>query len=219
MTKMSLKVSLPSIILLPCLVLLSCKSTSSILVHPDAAELNCRAPDVFDVRLETSKGGNLPENFPLLDCIVRAAVADHPRREDLSNADSRIQFGGAPVELTISEVSERSLRIQLSALDETAHSRKALPSDALVPLPATEKLRVRELSREQRLRVGQLRVTIKPRPLTINVRRANGKLVQELVFDGGGRTNSISLRTNPEPSGSSPGSIDHCLFKSSKVRG
>jgi peptidyl-prolyl cis-trans isomerase A (cyclophilin A) len=43
-------------IVLPCLVLLSCESSSSLLLHPDAAELNRRAPDVFDVRMETSKG-------------------------------------------------------------------------------------------------------------------------------------------------------------------
>jgi len=32
------------------------ESTPSLLLHPDAAELNRRAPNVFDVRLETSKG-------------------------------------------------------------------------------------------------------------------------------------------------------------------
>jgi alpha-glucosidase (family GH31 glycosyl hydrolase) len=104
-------------------------------------------------------------------------------------------YGDIPVELTISQVSERALRIELSALDEQGHARKASPPAALVPFPVTEKLRVRELSREKRLRVGQLRVTIKPQPLTINVRRADGKLVQELTFDEGNGTNSISFQT------------------------
>jgi len=56
MRKMFLKNFLPPIVLLSCLLLLSCKPPSSLLVHPDAAEPNLRAPDVFDVRLETSKG-------------------------------------------------------------------------------------------------------------------------------------------------------------------
>jgi len=143
------------------------------------------------------EGGNpyLQENFPRLDSIFRATVIDQPRGEQPSTANSHVQFGGVPVELTISQVSERALRIELAALDEQGHSRKATPSDALVPIPQTEKLRVRELSREQRLRVGQLRVTIKPHPLTITVLRADGTLVQELAFDEGERTNSVSFRT------------------------
>jgi alpha-glucosidase (family GH31 glycosyl hydrolase) len=106
-----------------------------------------------------------------------------------------LMYGGVPAELTISQVSERALRIELSALDEQGHPRKTSPSDALVPFPLTEKLRVRELSRGKRIRVGQLRVTIKPQPLTISVRRADGKLVQELTFDESNSTNSISFQT------------------------
>ena len=56
MTRIFSKIILVSLIFLPCLVLLSCRSTSPLLVHPDAAETNRRAPDVFDVCLETSKG-------------------------------------------------------------------------------------------------------------------------------------------------------------------
>lgn len=56
MTKSFFKIVLPSIVL-PCLVLLSCESTPTLLLRPDAAELNRRAPDVFDVRMETSGGG------------------------------------------------------------------------------------------------------------------------------------------------------------------
>jgi len=137
----------------------------------------------------------LQEQFPRLDSIVRATVVDQPRGEHVATADSRLQFGGAPVELTISQVSERTLRIGLSALDERGHSPKPPLSDGLVSFPATEKLRVRELFRERRLRVGQLRVTLQAQPLTINVRRADGTLVQELVFGDGGRTNSILFRT------------------------
>src|SRR5512146_38783 len=50
-----------SIALLTCLALLACQPTSSLLVHPEAAQLNLRAPDIFNARLETSKGEILVE--------------------------------------------------------------------------------------------------------------------------------------------------------------
>ena len=45
-----------ALMVLPCLFQLSCTSTSSLLLRPDAAAMNRRAPDVFDVRMETTKG-------------------------------------------------------------------------------------------------------------------------------------------------------------------
>jgi cyclophilin family peptidyl-prolyl cis-trans isomerase len=41
---------------LPCLFQLSCQSTSSLLLRPDAARMNRRAPDAFEERMETTKG-------------------------------------------------------------------------------------------------------------------------------------------------------------------
>lgn len=96
--KICFKIILLPVILLSCLALLSCRSDSALLLHPAAPELNRRAPDVFDVSLETSKG--------------KITVVDEQRRETFSNTGSRIQFGGAPVDLIISEVSEpTTLRI------------------------------------------------------------------------------------------------------------
>src|SRR5262249_25650598 len=137
----------------------------------------------------------LQDNFPLLDGITRATIVESQRPDHLLKADARIQFGGTPVELAISEVSQQSLRIELSSLAEQGHGRKPSPSGALVPFLQTEKLRVRELSRERRLSVGQLRVTVRPHPLSINVCRADGKLVQELIFGEDNQTNLILFRT------------------------
>src|ERR1017187_3591872 len=60
--KSSFKIILPSIVL-SSLVLLSCKSVNppqvsaaSLLLDPAAPAMSSRAPDLFDVRLETSKG-------------------------------------------------------------------------------------------------------------------------------------------------------------------
>jgi alpha-glucosidase (family GH31 glycosyl hydrolase) len=100
-----------------------------------------------------------------------------------------IQSGSAPSELVISEVSERMVRIELAPLDEQGRPRAGTLSTVLVPFPVVEKLRRRELTSEKEIRAGKLRVTIKPQPLAFTIRRADGKLVQELIFDDG--TNSV----------------------------
>ena len=112
-----------------------------------------------------------------------------------TEASGIIRFNGSPAGLVISEVSERTLRIELSPLDEQGRPRPAIPSSVLVPFAVKEKLRARELTREKQIRVGQLRVSVKAPPLTISIRR-DGKLVQELVFDDAASTNAgVSFRT------------------------
>ncbi len=100
-------------------------------------------------------------------------------------AAEAIHFAGHDAELKVSEISERTLRIQLSPLDASGKPVSAPPSTVLVPFPSTEKFHARELAGEKQLRVGKLRVTLKSQPLTVEVRRGDGKLVQELVFDDG----------------------------------
>ncbi|HTL17662.1 MAG TPA: TIM-barrel domain-containing protein, partial [Patescibacteria group bacterium] len=134
----------------------------------------------------------LKENFPRLDFIRRATVLEKPAGEGLSNANSSIQFDRTAVQLAISQVSDRALRIGLCPLNDERETFSQ--SDALVPFSQTEKLRARELSGNRQLRVGQLLVRIKPHPLSIAVQRADGTLVQELVFSEDGSTNSISFR-------------------------
>jgi alpha-glucosidase/alpha-D-xyloside xylohydrolase len=109
--------------------------------------------------------------------------------------ETPIRFGGAPAELAISEVSERTVRVELSRLDEQGRPQAAVPSTVLVPFPTVAKLRARELAADAQLRVGRLRVALRPQPLTVTVRRVDGTLVQELIFDQTAATNSISFRT------------------------
>src|SRR5207247_3719444 len=78
-----------------------------------------------------------------------------------------IRFAGQNTELAISEVSERTVRVELSPLDDQDKPRPAMPSSVLVPFPMIGKLRVRELSGEKELGVGQLRVRVKAQPLTV----------------------------------------------------
>ena len=100
-----------------------------------------------------------------------------------------IQFAGRPAELVLSEVSERTVRIELSALDDHGKPVAATPSTVLVPFPTSEKLRVREMSEEKEVRVGKLRVRVKT-PLIVSIRRDSGKLLQELVFEPAAATNA-----------------------------
>ncbi len=115
---------------------------------------------------------------------------------DAAEAHATIRFAGAPVELSVSEVSERTVRVELFALDEQGKPRPTTPSTVLVPFPTTEKLRVRELPGERELRVGFLRVLIKPQPLIVSLRRDDGRLVQELTLDSAPATNAgVSFHT------------------------
>jgi len=101
-----------------------------------------------------------------------------------------IRFAGQNAELVLSEISARTLRIELFALDEQGRSRPPAPSTVLVPFPSTDKLRARQMTGAKELRSGRLRVTVKTQPLTVTVRRQDGKLVQELTFDDTAATNA-----------------------------
>ncbi len=107
-----------------------------------------------------------------------------------------IQFQGVPVELTVSEVSDKTARIQLCPLDEHGNPVKTTPSPTLAAFEVKEKFHTRELSSEKDIRVGDLRLIVKSNPLTIAVRRANGTLVQELLFGPADDTNVISFHTD-----------------------
>ena len=63
-----------------------------------------------------------------------------------SQSAKRIEFGGVPDELTISEVSDHTVRVALTPLDETGKPRPERPTYGFVDFPKTEKLRLRELS-------------------------------------------------------------------------
>ncbi len=69
----------------------------------------------------------------------------------VTKADSRIQFGGVPVELTISQVSAQTLRVELSPLDAKGQPKAEPPSSVFVPFSSTEKLRVARTGRRKEI--------------------------------------------------------------------
>src|SRR6266571_4188086 len=101
-----------------------------------------------------------------------------------------VRFAGQNAELVLSEVSERTLRVEMFPFDEQGRSRPPTPSTVLVPFPSTETLRALQMTGAKELRAGRLRVTVKTQPLTVTVRRQDGKLVQELAFDDTAATNA-----------------------------
>lgn len=108
-------------------------------------------------------------------------------------SSSVIRFAGQDSELVICEVSERTVRIQLSPLSED----KPSPSTVLVPFDCNEKVRIRAIDRQKEIRAGKLRLVIEPQPLAITVRRPDGALVQKLIFDDYAATNAgVSFKTD-----------------------
>src|SRR6266542_6940972 len=71
-----------------------------------------------------------------------------------------VRFAGQNAELVLSEVSERTLRVELFPFDEQGRSRPPQRSTVLVPFPSTEKLRARQMTGVKELRAGRLRVTV-----------------------------------------------------------
>ncbi len=107
--------------------------------------------------------------------LAGAAVAASP-------ASVPIRFAGHDMELTISEVSARTVRLQLLAFDPQGRPHPTPASDTLVPFPQIEKLRAREIEGTKELSVGELRVAVVLKPLTVTVRRGDGTLVQTVSF-------------------------------------
>ncbi|HEX7578351.1 MAG TPA: hypothetical protein VF430_09975, partial [Verrucomicrobiae bacterium] len=111
-----------------------------------------------------------------------------------ADTNSTFVWGGAPCEISIGEVSDRTARLVVAPLDERGRPLPVLPSAAFVAFPTTEKFRGRNLAGSREIRAGKMRITVKAQPLTISVRRPDGSLVQELVLDDG-TNGTVSFHT------------------------
>jgi alpha-glucosidase/alpha-D-xyloside xylohydrolase len=112
-----------------------------------------------------------------------------------SQAAESLRLAGGSAELSIQEISERTIRIELAPLDEGGTPRAEVPSSDLVPFPLKEKLRLRELGLSKEIRASKLRIRVDPDPLTISIRRTDGSPVQTLTFET--RTNTaLTFRTD-----------------------
>ncbi|HJZ53394.1 MAG TPA: TIM-barrel domain-containing protein [Gemmataceae bacterium] len=111
-----------------------------------------------------------------------------------STATARpLRHGDAPAELAVGVVSERTVRIALSPLDEDGKPRPGPASTVLVESKPETKLRVCELAGAKEVEAGKLRVRVSPDPLTITVRGPGDAIVQELVVSEADA--SVTFRT------------------------
>jgi alpha-glucosidase/alpha-D-xyloside xylohydrolase len=110
-------------------------------------------------------------------------------------AAAPIEINRTPVELTVAQVGDRTVRLTIAPLDEQGRPRPQPDSTVLAPFESVERLRVRELADAREVQAGRLRVQILPGPpLTVTVRRADDdRVVQELTIDE--NDGSIRFRT------------------------
>jgi alpha-glucosidase/alpha-D-xyloside xylohydrolase len=101
-----------------------------------------------------------------------------------SGAPLTLRYRGSDVELSVGEISERTIKVVLSPLDESGQPRSEPPSAATVEPNVQWKLRRRTLDDKETVAIGKLIVEVKSDPLSIEIRRSNGNIVQTLTFDG-----------------------------------
>jgi len=121
--------------------------------------------------------------------LLLAGLVCAPQLCAKADTNSIIVWGGAPCEISIAEVSDKTAQLVIAPLDEQGKPIQIPSTAAFVTFPTTEKFRARDLADSREIRVGKMRIIIKSQPLTISVRRADGSLVQEFVLDNA--TNGI----------------------------
>jgi alpha-glucosidase/alpha-D-xyloside xylohydrolase len=107
---------------------------------------------------------------------IESAAAVQPQRP--------IVVGGRSMQLDIRAAGDHSLRVTLQPIDAVILP----PNPALAERPdARPAISTREIAAPLRAAVGQLRVEVRPQPLTVVVTTAAGAPVQELTFEDSGR--------------------------------
>jgi alpha-glucosidase/alpha-D-xyloside xylohydrolase len=105
-----------------------------------------------------------------------------------------ITAAGQPAQLDIRAAGEHSVRVTLKPVglegplpDNPALAKRRYPAPAIS---------VREVSKPVLGNVGDLRIEVRPAPLSVTVRNARGTLVQEIVFEPDG---TLSFRLDEYP--------------------
>lgn len=94
-----------------------------------------------------------------------------------------IRWRAADCQLTISQVSDRTLHISVAPRVE-GEPIAAPPSAVVVDLDEQVQFSESTIPDTSELEIGDLRLEIHNQPLSIAIRRASGELVQKLTFDG-----------------------------------
>ncbi|HEY9449786.1 MAG TPA: hypothetical protein VIQ60_08525, partial [Gemmatimonadaceae bacterium] len=98
----------------------------------------------------------------------------------------QITRGGEPAQLDIRPAADHAIRVTLKPLsfEEELPFTPSLAADRSYPDPV---ISLREMSGPVEQTIGNLRVIIHTRPLSVEVRNAAGHRVQKLVFEDSGK--------------------------------
>ena len=102
-----------------------------------------------------------------------------------SGSAVQITRAGQPAQLDIRPAAEHSIRVTLAPVSYEGEL-PFTPSLAANRTPADPVLSLREVGDPVERTVGNLRVTVRARPLTIEVRDSAGIPIQKLIFDDSG---------------------------------
>lgn len=126
--------------------------------------------------------------FLVLASVVALGGAD-------SSLAAQLTRGGEPARLDVRQAGEHSVRVTFKPLgfEPDFPFSPTLDADRAYPDPV---ISLREIDAPVEQRVGNLSVTVRPDPLTIDVRNAAGERVQNLVFAEDG---SVSFVVGDQP--------------------
>lgn len=112
----------------------------------------------------------------------------------LNTGAAPVRYAGRNAELTVARVSSRTIEVRLAPLDQNGEPVTAPASTVLLSFPREVVWRGRELSAPTELTVAGLQIHLEPSPLTLEVRRADGRIVQRLVWNEA--DGALSFRTD-----------------------
>lgn len=129
--------------------------------------------------------------FLLITCVLAAGTVS-------VEAQDSIVLAGRPAELSVTPVSDYTLRITFRPVGEAPEAVPVSDGRVLVADDWGEPiLQLTELQGERTLSHGHLRITVRPSPLSIDIQTAGGEPVQHLVF--GEETGSVAFRIGAGP--------------------
>ena len=107
----------------------------------------------------------------------------------------QITRGGEPAQLDIRPAAEHSIRVTLEPLSYKGELpfTPSLAADRTAPDPV---ISLREISEPVEQTIGNLKVTVRANPLSVEVRNAAGDPIQKLVFEDSGKV-SFDIGNSP----------------------
>jgi len=146
-----------------------------------------------------SDWGRKTSPFPLVLLMVWTAAAQAPqpaqRRPD---SPPPLQIAGRAVEATLTAVTEKTLRLSISPLDNSG-TPVLVPNEPVIIKRnwVDPVLRLRSITGQQTVKAGGLVVTVVPDTLVFRIADSNGRVIQELCVEKESGTLRFALGQGP----------------------